>query len=553
MKKNLLFAIALIFGLQDFSSAQNMNIDFLNIIDGENYGTIHKVKTDQQGNIFITGSFQGTFDFDFSASGTTILTSPTMAPFIAKYSSTGDFMWVKNFPNNLTNNSNPKVEFDANGNVYFTAVCMGNVDLDPGSADNIVTLSYGSIVVKLSANGEFQNGFVYSEIHDLKIHNQTLYLVGAFGGVYDFNPAAGVSELTSAGGIDGYIASFDLNLNFTSVKHISGEQNVQALRIDVGSNNVMVVVGDYTGTMSVAGTSGNEELTGTNVNNLFMVRYAANGDLTDLTKLGGSDYMYVTDLHVGANNSIFVSGEFDGTVDFNPGAGTNNFTSIGGSDAFLVKLSANGDYQWTYAIGSNGWSDYIRSIDSDENENVYITGSIVGNNIEMNPNGSSVILPGLNLAYIAKLNSNGILEFAQNVGYGNSAAINPMSLKLDGANILLAGTCTDNVTFLASNGNQTVSTNGSPEDAFFMKYSVEETSSLIDENQFNFILYPNPASQNLYVTAEFNGTAKVLSLDGRIMETFELNRSATLDLSKYPVGIYFIRFENGASAKFVKQ
>ena len=41
--------------------------------------------------------------------------------------------------------------------------------------------------------------------------------------------------------------------------------------------------------------------------------------------------------------SVYVTGNFTGKVDFDPGGNTLNLTSAGGSDGFVVKLTANGD------------------------------------------------------------------------------------------------------------------------------------------------------------------------------------------------------------------
>jgi gliding motility-associated-like protein len=56
-----------------------------------------------------------------------------------------------------------------------------------------------------------------------------------------------------------------------------------------------------------------------------------------------------------ALGNVYASGQFQGTVDFDPGAGVFNLVSVGQSDAYFTKLNASGDFMWAYRIGSSGF------------------------------------------------------------------------------------------------------------------------------------------------------------------------------------------------------
>ena len=59
---------------------------------------------------------------------------------------------------------------------------------------------------------------------------------------------------------------------------------------------------------------------------------------------------------VDSSGNVYTTGAFQGTVDFDPGAGTTNLTSIGGYDVFVSKLDSSGDLVWARSFGATGYS-----------------------------------------------------------------------------------------------------------------------------------------------------------------------------------------------------
>jgi hypothetical protein len=97
---------------------------------------------DAASNVYLTGSFQNTADFD-PGTGTINLTAATPSVtdvYIAKYNSTGNYQWAFNTLCNGGGNG-VGIDVDGSGNVYVTGNFTGNSDFDP----SLVTHNLSSV------------------------------------------------------------------------------------------------------------------------------------------------------------------------------------------------------------------------------------------------------------------------------------------------------------------------------------------------------------------------------------------------------------------------
>ena len=126
------------------------------------YAAAGSIAVDAAGNVYTTGYFGGTADFD-PGPGTYNLTSAgTYEMFISKLDSSGNFIWAKQMGGNssLDYATGLSITLDAAGNIYSTGPLEGTVDFNPGPG--VFTLSAigvnrtrASFVLKLDADGNF--------------------------------------------------------------------------------------------------------------------------------------------------------------------------------------------------------------------------------------------------------------------------------------------------------------------------------------------------------------------------------------------------------------
>lgn len=135
--------------------------------------------------------------------------------------------------------------------------------------------------------------------------------------------------------------------------------------------------------------------------------------LTTAKSMGGPGFDRASSLVVGSLGSIYTTGSFEGTADFDPGGGIYNLTSEGGADIFISKLDPTGNFYWAKNIGSTN-QDRGVSIAVDAFENLYITGYFTGT-VDFDPGSGiyNLVSKGSNDIFVAKFTSMGELVWAK--------------------------------------------------------------------------------------------------------------------------------------------
>ena len=113
---------------------------------------------DAAGNVYITGVFFGTVDFDPGPAVCSVTPVPYGCnAYVAKYDALGNFLWVKNIAIAASYGNN-SIAMDISGNIYITGFYSGTTDFNPGPGVFSVSSVAGSTdmyLVKLDGNGNF--------------------------------------------------------------------------------------------------------------------------------------------------------------------------------------------------------------------------------------------------------------------------------------------------------------------------------------------------------------------------------------------------------------
>jgi len=214
-------------------NAQNVIFDWAKQIGGTITVIPYSMVLDGSGNIYNTGAFEGTADFDPSV-GTTNLTaiSSRTDVFISKYNNSGGLLWAKSIGSTGNSfNVGNSIGVGINGDVYVVGTFQGTMDFDPSNGIFNLTATYSPavsdvFVLKLNSSGDFQwakriggNGADASK--SIKVDkNDNLYILGGFAATVDFDPGINVFNLVCVGQYDLFVLKLNSMGDFKWVKQI---------------------------------------------------------------------------------------------------------------------------------------------------------------------------------------------------------------------------------------------------------------------------------------------------------------------------------------------
>ncbi len=326
-----------------------------------------QVVTDTDGNVYVTGSYSGTVDFD-PGDGVENLNSPNdpvfqRGTFILKLSSDGELIWAKQITgNDLVRGW--EIALDDAGNVYIGGTFEGTADFDPGPGVYNLTTDpvYATMlfVVKLTNSGEFIWGRHYASggtklFFDMDIDpSGNVLLAGGFSGTTDFDPGPGIVLRTSMGAaifsFDGFLLKLDSSGDFIWVQVFAGpnESSVRSVTVDDSGN--LYCAGTFNGSVDLDPGDGLLEFTA-DFTDCYMVKLDPSGNLIWGKTITGTGVESASSIKMDGNGDLLLAGHHSGTSDFDPGENEYNLISAGSFDVFVAKFTGNGDLIWAKGMG----------------------------------------------------------------------------------------------------------------------------------------------------------------------------------------------------------
>ncbi len=403
-----------IFGINaaDYNHTQTL------VIDPTNWATYYGgsspdegsgIATDASGNIIITGETNSTNAIATVGAHQTTFAGGSYDVFIAKFNSNGIIQWATYYGGTGVEAGNG-IATDTGGNIIITGETNStNAIATIGAHQTILGGVTDAFIAKFNSNGIIQWATYYG------------------GGFSDF----GKGITTDAGG----------NIIITGASN---------------SSNAIATVGAHQTTLSAGSGS-----------DVLIAKFNSNGVRQWATYYGGNSTDVGIKIATDAGGNIVITGY---TLSTNAIAtsGVHQAAFGGVTDAFIAKFNNNGVRQWaTYYGGTN--DDYGNGIATDINGNIIVTGQTYSSNAIATTGAHQTIYGGgLDDAFIAKFNSNGVRQWA--TYYGGSSFDYGQAIATDaGGNILVTGNTSSSNAIATIGAYQTVY--GGGEDVFIAKFN----------------------------------------------------------------------------------
>ncbi len=375
---------------------------------------------------------------------------------INKYDSDGNFIW--NFEAiGTTWNDAYGLESDKAGSLFVTGQFCDSLDFDPSNGNDVQYCSgvYDAFIQKIDTAGNHIwvrtfGGSGYDQGIELALGNQgNVYATGWFVDTFDLNLTSGTTQLATPEQ-QSYCIKVDQNGNFDWVyatEYVSGTVTTNDIYVD--NNENVYIVGDFDGTIDFEMGVGQDIHTSTNAST-FIVKLN-NAGVFQWVRIIEGDNSYGASIKTDLNGGVYACGNFQGTIDMDPGTAIESVTSAGAKDGFLLKLDANGNYLWNRITGGTG-IDHTIYIDVDDAGNIYSTG-IYRDLVDLDPSSGTQNEQsnGMGDIFWQCFNENGAFQWAYSAG--GSASDFPNKIEIDQDwNIVTAGRFSGTVDFDPTSG-----------------------------------------------------------------------------------------------------
>ena len=407
------------------------------------------ISTDGSNNILITGQAGASFPVYNPGGGAYFKGTGGVEPFILKFNSNGVRLWATYYGGSYAEDAY-SITTDANNNILVTGRTP-SPDFpvyNPGGGAYFQGTNAGSrdaFILKFDSNGvrlwaTYYGGSYADEGYSITSDENNNILITGWTMSSNFpvyNPGGGAYFQGTNGGGDMYDA-FILKFNPNGVRlwatYYGGAGSTAPVLGDAGysittdgSNNILVTGRTQSADFPVYSGGGayGQGYGGGNNPDVFILKFNPDGVRQWASYYGGVGVDIGRSITTDGNNKISVTGSTRSSVFplLNPGGETYFQSSMAGDqDLFVLKFDSSGVRRWATYYGGSGEGEEGRSITTDFNHNILLTGWT--NSLDFpvfNPGGGAYFQDSLAGgvwdfdAFIISFDSSGILLDIQDI------------------------------------------------------------------------------------------------------------------------------------------
>lgn|GEM_PF-2207599 len=470
--------------------AQEPDFEWGRSAGGTHFDQGNSVAVDELGNVYTTGHFSGTIDFNPQSPGYS-LTAAGVDPFIVKHDKSGTILWAKQFAEIVpvggfsSNCVATAIALGKNNDIFILGYYGGDVDFDPGPASFLLSNpnSFSFFICKLDSDGNFiwvkemrstaLGGAGYPSAMQIDTAGN-IYGTGYLYKPTDFDPGTGVFMLTPSGHSDIFYFKLSPSGSLIWAKRQGGSGMGIAYGLAVDPAGNVYSTGTFVDTVDFDPGPGVTILWTPGTYFVFVSKLTASGDLAWVRQFE-TDVVNTLDRSVGCgivvdkDGNSYASGSFFAQTDFDPGPGVFHLTSQStDGDAFIVKLDHGGNLKWARQFGGAQY-DEATALALDVTGAIYSTGYFQ-DLIDVDPGAATKTFTsnGSGDFYISKFDTSGVMEWAKHLGGTGNDHAKSITAGRTGS-IYLTGYFQNTIDLDAGPGSTLLNSNGGI-DVFIAKY-----------------------------------------------------------------------------------
>jgi gliding motility-associated-like protein len=245
-----------------------------------------------------------------------------------------------------------KVASDAAGNLIGLFAFGGSPDV---SGKVTVKGNTDGLVVKYDPNGnviwKFNLGAIGKQYDnkaiDVLVDKDNNIIIAGYGsGTVDYNPLG--APVMVSGSHTVFLAKYSAAGILQWVKSNDGSTFNYNVSLALDSQDNIYINGVINSATNFGSTP---TLNPIGFQDIFIAKYSSAGNLLYRKDIGGAGTTVLNrGMAVGPDNSLYLTGNFFGKVDFDPSSAVAELTAGVDLSMFLAKYDDNGNYQWAFAI-----------------------------------------------------------------------------------------------------------------------------------------------------------------------------------------------------------
>lgn len=341
------------------------------------------VSVDDLNRVYCSGSFAGSADFDPGPNTYSLTSAGYGDAFVCALDASGSFLWARALGGD-SSDSAPGIAVDSMRGVYISGWFQHTVDFDPGPGEyNLTANSMNLFICKYDLNGQFQwvrtvDGSGNDWCREVSIDSAgKVYGTGYFSASADFDPGPETVILNNAGSADGFIWKLDPSGELDWARSISGTSDDYAYDIACGPSGVYCV-GEFRGTVDFDPGPSEFTLESAGDSDVFICVMDDSGQFRWAGAAGGDSTDVGLSIAASSMGEVYATGRFSTSGDFDPGPEILSISTLGDSDAFVLKLHSK---SIPIAVDDSGETESDRSLVELSNSAI---NSVLANDIDAN-------------------------------------------------------------------------------------------------------------------------------------------------------------------------